>query len=388
MNRRLKFGIEEEYFITDLHTRRMSDEPPGASIEACQEAMGNCFAYEMFQGQIEVASPIFTCMPEAENYLVSARTNLQRRLVPYGLGLLCAGSHPLADWRTQQATGQDHFLQLFDDYQRVARRSVLSGLHVHVEVPGHLDRIQVMNEVLPWTPLLLALSSSSPFWDGADSGFMSYRQTACDEWPRMGIPEYFEDEAAHDAYIALLMRTGAIRQASECWWGVRPASRYPTLELRMTDACPRLEDTLCIASFFRLLVAYAIDQPRPGSGYSQESRWILKENRWRAKRSGTHGAFIVEGYDRPFSAEQWLVLAQQILGETARSMHVENVFSQARRILRNGTSADRQRSVYQRALRSTGDTHAALADVVDQLLMETSQEPCASDDLQPALCES
>ena len=388
MNRQLKFGIEEEYFITDLDTRRMSEQPPSASIEACKEVLGDCFAYEMFQGQIEVASPIFTCMPQAQDYLATARKGLRRTLEPYGLGLLSAGSHPLADWRMQQATEQDHFLQLFEDYQSVARRSLLSGLHVHVEVPSHLDRVQVMNEVLPWTPLLLALSSSSPFWDGADSGFMSYRQTACDEWPRMGIPEFFADEPAYDAYVALLMRTGTIRQASECWWGVRPASRYPTLELRMTDACPRLEDALCIASFFRLLVAHAIDQPRPGLAYSQASRWILKENRWRAKRGGIHASFIVEGYDRPFSAEQWLFLAQQILGDAARTLRVENVFSQARRILRNGTSADRQRNAYERVLRNTGEVHTALSHVVDQLLMETSQEPCISDDLQRAVCES
>ncbi|GAB6403177.1 carboxylate-amine ligase [Pseudomonas sp. MHK4] len=387
MNKQLRFGIEEEYLITDLDTRRMTAQPPRAAIEACEAAMGDCFAHEMFQGQIEVASPIFTGMAQAEDYLAAARKRLRGTLESYGLGMLCAGSHPLADWRIQQATEQHHFLQLFADYQRVARRSLLSGLHVHVEIAGHLDRVQVMNEVLPWTPLLLALSSSSPFWDGADSGFMSYRQTACDEWPRMGIPEFFEDEPAYDAYVALLIRSGAISQASECWWGLRPACRYPTLELRMTDACPRLEDALCIASLFRLLVAYAIDQHRPGLAYSQTSRWLLKENRWRAKRYGTQASFIVEGYDRPFSAEQWLSLAQQTLGDTARAWRVESVFAQARAILRNGTSADRQRSVFQRALPRTGDVHAALAQVVDQLLLETSQEPCKSDDLQPAVCE-
>jgi carboxylate-amine ligase len=251
-------------------------------------------------------------------------------------------------------------------------------LHVHVEIAGHLDRIQVMNEVLPWMPLLLALSSSSPFWDGADSGFMSYRQTVCDEWPRMGIPEFFEDEAAYAAYVALLIRTGTIKQASECWWSVRPAARYPTLELRMTDACPRVDDALCIASLFRLLVAYAMDQPRPGSAYSQASQWLLKENRWRAKRFGIHASFIVEGYDRPFSAEQWLFLAQQMLGETAQKLRVENVFSHARRMLRDGTSAERQRHAYARALRGGAEVPAALRQVVDQLLMETAQEPCHS----------
>jgi carboxylate-amine ligase len=376
MNRHLKFGIEEEYFITDLDTRRMAQTPPRASIDACKAAVGDCFAYEMFQGQIEVASPVFTHIAEAEQYFVSTRKTLRCALQSYGLGLLCVGSHPLADWRVQEPTRQDHFTQLFEDYQRVARRSVLSGLHVHVEVPEHLDRIRVMNHVLPWMPLLLALSSSSPFWDGADSGFMSYRQTACDEWPRMGIPEFFEDEAAYEAYVALLIRTGTIRHASECWWGLRPASRFPTLELRMTDACPRLEDALCIASLFRLLVADAIDQPRPGRSWSQTSHWLLKENRWRAKRFGIHASFIVEGYDRPFSAEQWLFLAEQILGDAARELRVENVFSHARRILRSGTSADRQRSVFERAQQSTVDVHGALSQVVDQLLLETSQAPC------------
>jgi len=379
MDRHLKFGIEEEYFITDLATRRMAENPPDVSIEACQGGLGDCFAHEMFKGQIEVASPIFTSVAQAAQYLFSARSRLRGTLERHGLGLLSAGSHPLSDWRLQHATDHPHFVQLFEDYQRVARRSVLSGLHVHVEVPGHVDRIQVMNEVLPWLPLLLALSTSSPFWDGADSGFMSYRQTACDEWPRMGIPEFFEDQSAYEAYVAMLIRTGTIKQAGDCWWGLRPAAKYPTLEMRMTDACPRLDDVLCIASLFRLLVAHAIDQPRPGLSYSQVSQWILKENRWRAKRSGIHAAFIVEGYDRPFSAAQWLFRAQQILGDTAQKMGVEDVFAQARRILRDGTSADRQRRVYGRALRGGGDVDAALSQVVDQLLMETLQAPCISE---------
>lgn len=388
MTRHLKFGMEEEYFITDLDSRCMSGKPPGAAIDACKAVLGECFAHEMFQGQIEVASPIFTSLAQAAQYLGAARQALRLALQPYGLGLLTAGSHPLADWRTQQATEQTHFLKLFDDYQHVAWRSLLSGLHVHVEVPGHLDRIRVMNEVLPWMPLLLALSSSSPFWNGADSGFMSYRQTACDEWPRMGVPEYFEDQVAYDAYVALLIRTGAIHQASECWWGVRPATRFPTLELRMTDACPRLEDALCIASLFRLLVACAIDQPRPGSNWAQESRWILQENRWRAKRFGIHASFIVEGYDRPFSAEQWLFMAEQIFGDAAQVMGVGEVFSQARRILLQGTSAERQRNLYRQVLHNTGDVQAALAGVVDQLLRETAEQPRLSNDPKRAVCES
>ncbi|WP_397453660.1 carboxylate-amine ligase [Pseudomonas sp. NA-150] len=371
MNCQLRFGIEEEYFITDLATRQMPGNVPCPAIERCRRALGVFFAYEMFQGQIEVASPVFTSITQAGDYLAHARRSLRYALESFGLGFISAGSHPLGDWRTQGATDQDHFLQLFENYKSVARRSLLSGLHVHVEVPEHLDRIQVMNEVLPWTSLLLALSCSSPFWDGFDSGFLSYRQTACDEWPRMGIPEFFEDQIAYEAYIVFLMSTGSIKQPSDCWWGIRPSAKYPTLELRMTDACPRLDDALSIASLFRVMIAHAIDQPRPGSSYSQKSRWILIENRWRAKRFGIDAAFLIEGYNRLLTIEQWLLMTEQRLGETSRALGVENVFSQLRRIIRDGTSAERQRHVYQEAIDTGVRPHEALVQVVNQLLMET-----------------
>lgn len=379
MNEHLKFGIEEEYFVTDLDSLRLAERPRRAAILACKSALGSGFAYEMHQAQIEVASPVFICLPDAAHYLADARRALRQALEPHGLGLVCTGSHPLADWRTQHATAQKHFQQLFEVHRHVAQRSVLSGLHVHVEVPAHLDRIRVMNEVLPWTPLLLALSSSSPFWDGVDSGYMSYRQTACDEWPRMGVPEFFADQAAYEAYLDLLMRNGTITRHSECWWGVRPACKYPTLELRMTDACPRLDDALCIATLFRLLVAQAIGAASPGANYSQSSRWVLSENRWRAKRYGVHASFIVEGYDQPFSAEQWLFQAERMLGEAAQVMHVEGVFAQARRILREGSSAERQRALYEREISAGADARSALARVVDQLLAETAQAPGLND---------
>ncbi|WP_415769306.1 carboxylate-amine ligase [Pseudomonas sp. LB3P38] len=372
MNGQLKFGIEEEYFITDLNTRQMPGNLSRAVSDKCKAELGQSFAYEMFQAQIEVASPIFTSLVQAADYLANARGTLQHSLKFFELGLLCAGSHPLADWRVQHATDQNHFQQLFRDYQRVARRSLLSGLHVHVEIPNHLDRIQVMNEVLPWIPFLLAFSSSSPYWDGDDSGFASYRQTACDEWPRMGVPEFLEGDVAYAAYIAFLISTGSMKQPSDCWWGVRPSARYPTLELRMTDACPRLDDALCIASFFRLMIAYAIDQSHPGLAYSQKSRWILMENRWRAKRSGIYAEFLVEGHDRPFTIEQWLVMAEQIFGETARALGVESVFSHLRKIIRDGSSAERQRFVYKEAVGSGRSVHEALSNVVDHLLMETA----------------
>ncbi|WP_053213940.1 carboxylate-amine ligase [Pseudomonas sp. Q12-87] len=381
MNRHLKFGIEEEYFVTDLQTRCMPEQPSLAAVQACRVELGEHFAHEMFQSQVEMASPIFQSLPEAAEYLNQVRTGLNQCLAPHGLGLLSAGSHPMTT-QVLQPTDELHFQQLFDDYQRVARRSVLSGLHVHVEVPVDRDRVRVMNEVLPWLPMLLALSASSPFWNGAYSGFSSYRQVACDEWPRMGVPEFFKDEAAFASYVGMLMRTGSIHQPSDCWWVIRPSSRYPTLELRICDACPRIEDVLCIVSLFRLMVAHAVAQPGPGDNYSLMSHWILKENRWRAKRHGSLAEFIAEGQEQPMLMGEWLTLAEQTFGETAAQLGVEDVFTQARRIVQEGTSADRQVVLYEQGLLLGDSIEEALGRVVDQLLAETAGMPVADPTLQ------
>lgn len=367
----LTFGIEEEYFITDLHTRHMVGEPSAAVLAACRQAIGPGFALEMFQGQVEVASPVFKASSEAADYLATVRHNLARSLGAFGLGVVCAGSHPLAAWREQMATDRVHFQQLFEDIQYVARRSVLCGLHVHVEVPAGIDRIAVMNQVSPWLPLLLLLSCSSPFWEGAPTGFMSYRQAACDEWPRMGVPEHFTDWSAYLRYLALLQRVGAIKADGNGWWGIRPAARYPTLELRMTDACPRLADALVLATLFRVMVTHACALEHPGAGFTAEARWLLKENRWQAKRYGAAGSFALDDQGTMGTAEQWLLEAQRIFAATAGAMGEPQVFDDLHRLLASGNSAVDQLRCHADARASGADEHVCLQQVVDRLLAQS-----------------
>ncbi len=367
----LTFGIEEEYFITDLNSRRMLSEPPAAVLAACQRAIGAGFAFEMFQGQIEVASPVFKASREAADYLAIVRHNLAESLGEFGLGIVCAGSHPLAAWRDQAPTAQAHFERLFEDIQHVARRSVLCGLHVHVQVPAQVDRIAVMNEVSPWLPLLLLLSCSSPFWEGASSGFMSYRQAACDEWPRMGVPEHFKDWAAYQRYLALMQRVGAIKADGNGWWGIRPAARYPTLELRMTDACPRLNDALLLATLFRVMVTHACGMPRPGALFTAQTRWLLKENRWQAKRYGAAGTFALDDRGTTGASEQLLQRAAQRFQTTAEAMGEPLLFEHALALLRRGNSAVDQLKCFADASATDADAHAGLQAVVDRLLAQS-----------------
>jgi carboxylate-amine ligase len=365
-----RFGIEEEYFITDLRSRQMLAQPSAQVLDACSEAIGEGFSFEMFQGQIEVASPVFDNTAQAAAYLGKVRRDLNQALAAQGLGFICCGTHPLADWHAQRATTHLHYKRLFDEFGLAARRSVLSGLHVHTEIPLGIDRIAVMNEVLPWLPLLLALSASSPLWQGQPSGYFSYRQVACDEWPRMGVPEYLLNERSFEQYLQLLKRAGTVGRDSNVWWGCRPSLNYPTLELRMTDACPRLPDALALAGLFRVMVKHACLLPAPGSHYSMESHWLVKENRIQARRWGPYGRFMLAPDTPAMSLQQWLALAEQKFGATAVAMGEEGIFGHARKILSDGTSTERQLRCF--------DTQPAPAmgrrqAVVDMLLGETGK---------------
>ncbi|AMK31247.1 hypothetical protein AWT69_002610 [Pseudomonas putida] len=238
MARPCTFGIEEEYLLVDLATGRVLAAPSPAVGRCCRDALGPWFAEEMFRSQVEVASPVFDTLHQARVFFTEQRQRLSQALAGEGAGLYGAGSHPSAQWLRQLPRDTPHYRQLFDDYQLVARRSLLNGLHVHVGVPAGVDRMQVINRVLYWLPLLLALSTSSAYWGGQDTGYMSYRRVVCGEWPHMGLPEPLPDWSAYERYRALLQRTGSLAEDGDFWWAIRPSRRFPTVELRICDGCP------------------------------------------------------------------------------------------------------------------------------------------------------
>ncbi|MFK9095866.1 carboxylate-amine ligase [Pseudomonas guariconensis] len=368
----LSFGIEEEYLLVDLRSARVLATPSLAVARRCREVMGKYFAEEMFRSQIEVASPVFTHLHEAQGFLLDSRQRLGEALAQEGIGLYCAASHPSAQWLRQRARATPHYRQVFDDYQHVARRSLLSGLHVHVGVPPGCDRIQLINRLLYWLPLFLVLSTSSPLWGGQDTGFMSYRRVICAEWPHMELPEPLADWEAYQRYRALLERTGALAKEGDFWWAIRPSRRFPTVELRICDACPRLEDVLCIAGLFRHLVQGLAVDHYDATPVNREVRWITQENYWRAKRHGRHGQFIGVHDQAQVTAEGWL--AQLLAQFPADTLDAQRAALEAQRILREGTSADRQLHCLEQARSGGRDVRQALHAVVDQVLAEGAQQ--------------
>ncbi|WP_049310364.1 YbdK family carboxylate-amine ligase, partial [Pseudomonas aeruginosa] len=260
--------------------------------------------------------------------------------------------------------------RLFEDQGRVARRSLVCGLHVHVEIPPSHDRMAVLQRVLPWLPLLLALSASSPFRGGRRSGLASYRRALCGEWPRMNIPPALPDEDAYRRHLALLREAGCIREDGQVWWMIRPSSHVPTLELRICDACPRLADALSLAGLFRALVGEALGAGPRALPVARDA--CLEENYWQALRYGCAGRYLVDG--RCVGAGDWLEMAWRQCRPQARQGN-EWAYEHARGLL-GETSASRQLRRYQ-TLRAAGqERHVALRRLVEELLEEN---------LQPAL---
>lgn len=365
------FGIEEEFFLTHPKSRALASNAPRSMFQACQRRFGDAVAPELLRSQIELVSPVFEEPDQAAEEMARLRRGIAEVAVEKDLRLMACGTHPTAVWGDQVETPKPRYRAIMDDFQIVGRRNVLCGLHIHVAVPADVDRVVLMNRVLHWLPLFLALSTSSPFWNRRSTGLLSYRQSAYDEWPRTGIPDRFRDEAEYRQLVEVLVRAGAAKDASYLWWAIRPALRFPTLELRICDACTRLEDTLAIAALYRCLVRLLVRRPELAPAWTPFTRLLIDENRWRAKRFGTEAEFLGFDDDAPKPCKE---VAQTLLGlveEDARMLRCEGTLAHIRTLLEQGTSAHAQLALY-RQCRERGDSRTqALQAVIDWLIGAT-----------------
>ncbi|NWL77032.1 carboxylate-amine ligase [Pseudomonas taiwanensis] len=368
------FGVEETFFLVDKRSRNLPSQLPAGFLQAARNTFKDGFSQEMFQSlvRLDMVQPSLLEISEARAYLLERRTRLAGLAEEYQLAPICVGSHPFADWHVQVPTDDSHYQPLFEDQRMIAHRSLVGCMRVHVLIPPDIDRIKVMNRVLGWLPLLLALSTSSPLWNGRPTGLMSYRQAVCAEWPHRGIPEHFPDEPAFDAYVQWLMAAGSIRRESDLAWCVRPSPRFSSLEFLAADACPSVEDALCIVALFRALVSWAMTQEDGDPQDSQLQRLVLKENHWRAMRFGIHGMYLDASGEASLSAGAWLARAHGCFGELAESEGDGQAFVRGRHVLRYGSSADRQLHRYREALQAGLPRQQALVAVVDELIAETS----------------
>jgi carboxylate-amine ligase len=302
----------------------------------------------------------------------------------HDLGLAAAGTHPLAVWKEQRITERDRYVKMQKELQIVGRRNVLCGMHVHVQPPPGASRIDIINRLTPYLPVLLALSTSSPFWQAQRTGMKGYRLAAYDELPRTGLPPIFRNDGEYRIFINALVSSGAIPDESHIWWAMRPSCRYPTIELRVADSCTHVEDSLCLAAIFRCLVRCAVRMPELNAQVNSVTRHVVEENRWRAQRFGVGGSLIEIDKARlcpiPETVEQLLALIHTDAAALDCLPEVEH----ARTILMRGTSADQQLALYER-LRAKGRTRPqALRSVVDWLVKTTAETGGAPQPKRPA----
>jgi carboxylate-amine ligase len=367
-----QFGIEEEYFLADATTRGT----PRRTVKAFHDAVRARLPQverELLQSQVEVSTPPSTSFAETHETLADLRAGLAEVGRAHGILVLAAGTHPIARWTRQSNTQKDRYEKLMDELRMLGRRNVVCGMHVHVEVPRPEARVDLMNRLLPYMPLLLALSASSPFWQGRNTGLAGYRLSAFGEMPRTGLPDLFSSREDFERYVEVMTRAEAIADASFLWWTLRPSVRYPTLELRIADSCTRLEDTLAIAALYRCLVRLADRRPDLNRGLTGASRAIAAENLWRAQRDGVRADIIDEGPGMavPFASHLDATLA--LVAEDADALGCRREVARVRAIVANGTSADRQLFTFSEARARGLAERDALGAVVDWLAQTTAE---------------
>ncbi|MDP9497789.1 MAG: YbdK family carboxylate-amine ligase, partial [Actinomycetota bacterium] len=237
-------GVEEEYHLVDAATGRLADAPE--VVHRAHALLGDAAQGEISTSQLEVVTPVCGSLAELRAQLVRLRRGAAQAPAQSGCAVLAAGTHPSATWRDQRLSEGERYVDLHRRWGLLAVQQLIAGCHVHVSVPDELA-IGALDRLRPDLPVLLAIGGSSPFWEGADTGYASYRTLWFARWPVTGLPEAFGDPAAYDEAVRSLVRAGVADDASHLYWDARPSVRYPTLEVRVSDTLPRVDDAVLYA---------------------------------------------------------------------------------------------------------------------------------------------
>lgn len=364
-------GIEEELFVADAETRDCVTEMPAAFFVEAEAVLGASVKREIISSMIELVTTRHHSLAAASDELASNRRKLAAIAERHGLALLACGTHPFSDWQAQRLTDKPRYGEVARALGALSKRVHACGLHVHVEIPDREQRISVMNRTQRFLPLFLALSASSPFWRGAPTGLASYRSAANDETPRTGLPIRFIDDADFRLFVAKMTAAGFIPDESFLWWSIRPSLKYPTLELRIADCCTNPAHAIAIAALYRCLAYRLAVDPDYAAEWRDHYYPINAENRWQAIRHGL-GARLMDPTTAVTRTVSEIVSELiRTLAPIARQLGCIPELASVEHILRYGTSADRQTSIYEHAIECGEDSAAAIGRVTDWVIDET-----------------
>jgi len=359
----LTIGIEEEYQIIDPQTRELKSYITQFLKGDHSVLRQRTIKPELHQSSVEVGTKVCANIQEAKADLIELRCLVNEMARREGMCIAAAGSHPLSVWHTQEITPLERYQGLLEDLQELARQTLIFGMHVHVGIEDKEFMIDAMNTLRYFTPHVLALSTSSPFWEGRNTGLRSYRSAMFRRFPRVGLPNDFSSYAEYESFISTLVKTKCIPDASKIWWDVRPHHTFPTLEFRICDLCTHVDDAVCCAALFQALVLKHYKMRRDNVTFRRYPLGMVEENKWRALRYGVQGSMIDFGRQEELPTKELLAelaeFVDDVLNDLGSRAEVAHLFT----ILERGTSAGQQLRVFE----ETGD----MCKVVDWLVEET-----------------
>lgn len=353
-------GIEEEYQVIDPETLELTSHEQKI-VEEAHKHVDEQVKAEMHQAVVEVGTKICEDIYDATEQI----TNLRKTIVDIadGLGFKigAAGTHPFSEWEKQLITPHPRYDEIITEMQDTARSNLIFGLHVHVGIEDKRMAMHLSNCLRYFLPHLYAISTNSPFWEGRDTGFKSFRSKVFDKFPRTGIPEVFQSYAQYESYIDLLVKTRCIDNAKKIWWDIRVHPFYPTVEVRICDCPMTVKETVVIAALIQAITAKLYKLRTMNQSFMIYHRSLINENKWRAARYGIDGKMIdfgkEEEVDTKVLIEEILDFVDDVLDELGCRAECEAV----KDILKSGTGADRQLKVY----RETKDLKKVVEYIID-----------------------
>ncbi len=364
-------GIEEEYLLVDAKTRALCSRPPREFMEKCQEKLGPKVVHEFLQSQVEIGTRVCQTIDEAREDLLHLRKTVADCAEDYGMRMIAASTHPWAHWSEQEPVDMERYRIIGAEHRSLARRMAICGMHVHAGINDQNLRVDLMSQVTYFMPHLLALSTSSPFWEGMDTGLKAFRPIIIGDLPRSGFPEVFENWTDWTDMLDDLATTGMVMDSSKIWWDIRPSGKHPTLEIRICDICTRVEDGLTIAALYQSILSYLYHLKRNNERRRHYRRILLAENKWRAMRNGVEAEMGDFGKRRLAAFPDLIDELVELVRPFAEDLGCIKEVEHARTIARRGTSSDEQLRIYNEALAKGQSDHDAQIAVVDWLIEET-----------------
>ena len=356
-------GVEEEFQVIDPKTRELRSHMHQI-VEGGKVILKEQVKAEMHQSVVEVGTNICKDVSEARKEVTYLRQMVAKLAHKQGLVIAAAGTHPFSRWQDQLITDHPRYEEIIREMQDAARSNLIFGLHVHIGIDDREIGIRLMNQARYFLPHIFALSTNSPFWEGRNTGFKSFRTKVFDKFPRTGIPDEFSSAAEYDAYIQLLVKTNCMDNAKKVWWDIRLHPFFNTIEFRICDIPMRIEETITLAAIMQGIIAKLYLLMQFNLSFRTYSRALINENKWRAARYGIDDKLIDFGKEKEVETqlliEEITEFIDDVVGDLGSRKEVNHVFN----MMKNGTGADRQLAVFEKS----GD----LKKVVDYIISETN----------------